>query len=84
MGSASSLDICLGITRYWLAPVTAVKPESVEVVTSGISIAPPEQSWMISRHPNPSTAGCQRRSDIKNTKDEDDKDDDKDNDDDKV
>ena len=33
MGSASSLDICLGIIRYWLAPVTAVKPESVEVVT---------------------------------------------------
>jgi len=35
MGSASSLDICLGIIRYWLAPVTAVKPESVEVVTGG-------------------------------------------------
>jgi len=34
MGSASSLDMCLGIIRYWLAPVTAVKPESVEVVTA--------------------------------------------------
>jgi len=37
MGSASSLDICLGIIRYWLALVTAVKPESVKVVTQGFS-----------------------------------------------
>jgi len=34
MGSASSLDRCLGIIRYWLYPITAVKPESVEVVTT--------------------------------------------------
>jgi len=33
MGSASSLDRCLGITRYWLYPITAVKPELVKVVT---------------------------------------------------
>jgi len=33
MGSASSLDRCLGIIRYWLYPITAVKPESVKVVT---------------------------------------------------
>jgi len=34
MGSASSLDICLGIIRYWLYPIMAVKPESVEVITT--------------------------------------------------
>jgi len=38
MGSASSLDRCLGIIRYWLYPITAVKPESVEVVTYRTSL----------------------------------------------
>jgi len=33
MGSASSLDRCLGIIRYWLYPITSVKTESVKVVT---------------------------------------------------
>jgi len=33
MGSASSLDRCLGIIRYWLYPITSVKTESVEVIT---------------------------------------------------
>ena len=33
MGSAISLDRCLGIIRYWLYPITSVKTESVVVVT---------------------------------------------------
>ena len=53
-----------------------------ELQGSGISVAPPERSRTVSHHPNPSAAGRQQRSDIKDTKDEDDKDNDKDNDED--